>query len=184
MWIQRRLFNKITHKPEFWLVWRFKMTQKIGPLGLIFYKPIEIAPIWAFKSSFMWIQWNLFKKIEKTYILTNFGSIWGRKGLNIWLIGNIFTHTWKYLQCVCKPSFMFSYWNFLRKWPTPSKISTFYIFFVIKDPLKKFKAKNQNCTSTTFWAILMCTFKPNIRKIWWKLRKPIWFETRQIWGIW
>ena len=60
----------------------------------------------------------------------------------------------------------------------------FYLFFVIKDPLKNLEAQNQNSTSLSFWAILLCTFTPYNRKIGWKLREPIWFETRQIWGIW
>ena len=44
-----------------------------------------------------------------------------------------------------------------------------------KFPLKQFEAKIQNSTCTTSWAILLCTFKPNIWKIGWKLREPIQF---------
>ena len=72
---------------------------------------------------------------------------------------------------------MVSYQKILRKWPKTSKIPIFYIF-LIKDTLKKLEAKNQNSNSTTFWAKLLCTFKPNIGKIGWKLKKPIRFEKK------
>ena len=42
----------------------------------------------------------------------------------------------------------------------------FNLLFLIKDPWRKKKReKNQNSTSTAFWAILLCAFKPNIGKI-------------------
>ena len=50
--------------------------------------------------------------------------------------------------------------------------------FLIKGPLTKLQAKNQNSTCTTFWTILLCTFKPYIEKIGWKLRVPIQCEQR------
>ena len=50
------------------------------------------------------------------------------------------------------------------------------------------RSKNEYSTSTNFWPILLCTFKPNIRKIRWKLREPIRFEKRlkegQTYGRW
>ena len=51
-------------------------------------------------------------------------------------------------------------------------------------PILKYFSENgqnlQNSTYMTFWAILMCTFKPNIGKIGWKLREPIRFEKKKL----
>ena len=65
--------------------------------------------------------------------------------------------------------------KYLRKW-----LKTGIIFYIWGPKWPK----NQNSTSTNFWAILLCTFKPNMGKMGWNLREPIWVETRQIWGIW
>ena len=80
-------------------------------------------------------------------ILALFGS---KNGPKIWPTGRFFTHTWKYPQCVCTPSFMVSYWNVFEKMAKTFKFPPFYIFIVIKDPLKKLEAKNKNSTSATF----------------------------------
>ena len=127
----------------------------------------------AYQSIFMWIQWKLFKKMdENLYIYIDlFLPYLGNK--TAWKFipqGPFFTHTWKYPQCVCKQVSWSHFKHFLRKWSGTSKIPIFYTFFVIKDPLKKLEAKNKNSISTTFWAICLCTFKPNIGKIRWKLR--------------
>ena len=85
-----------------------------------------------------------------------------------------FTHTWKDPRYACKPNFSE---NFLIKWPKTSKTPIVLPIFVIDDPLQEIEGKkNQNSTSTTFWAILLCTFLPKIGKIRWKLRQPIRFE--------
>ena len=68
-------------------------------------------------------------------------------------------------------------------WENGQKLSKFQIFtyiFVIKDPLK-LEAKNKNSSSTSFGAILLCTFTPNIGMIRWKLREPIGFEKKSWW---
>ena len=70
------------------------------------------------------------------------------------------------------------FWNEKMANTPPPPNSHFFRIFVIKDPLKKLEATNQNSTSIIFWAILLCTFTPNIRKIGWKLREPIKFEKR------
>ena len=46
--------------------------------------------------------------------------------------------------------------NFLRNWPKIYKIPIFTYFFKLKIP-EKIRSKYQNSTSTTFWAILLCT---------------------------
>ena len=55
--------------------------------------------------------------------------------------------------------------NFLREWPKTSNIPIFLPIFCNLRFIKEREAKHQNSTSTTFWAIVLCTFKPNIRKI-------------------
>ena len=39
-------------------------------------------------------------------------------------------------------------------------------------------SKNQKSNSIGYWSILLCTNKPNIRKIGSKLREPMWFENK------
>ena len=59
--------------------------------------------------------------------------------------------------------------KYLRKW-----LKTGIIFYIWGPKWPK----NQNSTSTNFWAILLCTFKPNMGKMGWNLREPIWVEKR------
>ena len=52
---------------------------------------------------------------------------------------------------------MVSYWNLFAKMTKTFHIPSFYLFFVVKDPLKKLEVKHQNSTSTIFWSILLCS---------------------------
>ena len=94
----------------------------------------------------------------KTYILLYFGPIAAK---NLAHRGQI-SHTPESIHNVPVNHFSWSHIkNLLRKWSKTSKIP----IFAYSIPLKKIEAKNKNCTSTTFWIILLCIFKPYIGKI-------------------
>ena len=113
---------------------------------------------WACKSSFKWIKQKRFKKIEENLYIDLFWPYLDPENL---AHGGHFSHMKTF-------------------WENGQKLSKFQIFtyiFVIKDPLK-LEAKNKNSSSTSFGAILLCTFTPNIGMIRWKLREPIGFEKK------
>ena len=143
-------------KPEFWLIWRPKM----GLLCLSF-THLQKSLQWACKSSFKWIKQKRFKKIEENLYI---GLFWPYLDPENLAHGGHFSHMKTF-------------------WENGQKLSKFQIFtyiFVIKDPLK-LEAKNKNFSSTSFGAILLCTFTPNIGMIRWKLREPIGFEKKSWW---
>ena len=107
-------------------------------------------------------------KIKK-HKLTYFGPISAKKGLKISPTGTIFHTTWKYPHYACKP--FGGNGQYLHN-------SHLNLLFVINESLRKLEAKYQNSTYTMLWAILWCTFYPNIGKIGCKLREPIRFEKR------
>ena len=154
------------------------MVQNFAPLRLIFHTPTKVDPtsLWiGFRvNPVETFQENRRKPIH-WLILALLGPKMARKFCQL---EPFFTHTRKCPQCTYKPILVVSYKKVLRKWPKTYKVPIFTYFFVIKDPLKKLEAKNQNSTSTTFCAILLCTFKPNIGTIGWKLGAPIQFEKR------
>ena len=101
-------------------------------------------------------------------ILAVFGA---KRGPKIWPTGAIFyTHMEVYTICLLITFHGLTF----KKFRVSGQKS---LFFVIKNPFKKLKTKNQNSNSTGFWAIL-CIFKLNIRKIGWKMTEPIRFEKK------
>ena len=175
MWIQRKLFNKILENLNFDSIGCPKGLQSLGLWGL-FFAHLQKKLQWAYKSSFVWIQWKLLKKIGEniyidlfwpilTYLEPKMARIFGPLGL--------FSHT---PESTHKgPVNQLSWYhikNFLRKWPKTSTPPPpfFKPIFVIKDPLKKIKAKKSIFYFQNFLGILLCTFKPNIGKIGRKLR--------------
>ena len=97
----------------------------------------------------MWIQWKLFKKIYKNLYNDLFWPYFCPHG-------PCFTHNWKHTKCACKPVSCSHIKNFLKNWPKIYEIPIFTFFFKLKIP-EKIRSKYQNSTSTTFWAILLCT---------------------------
>ena len=97
-------------KPEFWLLWRPKIANKFGPLGPIFYTPTKVFPM------SLWIKFCVnpldaflednWRKPIYWPIVAIFGA---KNGSTNGPHGPLFTHTWKYPQSVCKPSFVVSY---------------------------------------------------------------------------
>ena len=163
-----KLFDKIFENLNFDSFGSPKWSKNLGLWSLLF-THLQKYPQWACKWSFKWIRLKIFKKIGENLYVDLFWPYLGPK--MAWKFGPqgpFFTHIWKYPQYVCKPSFMVLYQkHFEQMAPNLKRILIFCHFAVIKD---------QNCIPTTFWTILLCTFMPNIGKIRWKLREPIWFE--------
>ena len=133
------------------------MTQKLGPLGPIFYTPTKVAPM------SLWIKFwvnavQTFKENRQKPIFWPFLALfWAKRTQNLAHRGH-FSHTpisthsmpinqvpWYHIK------------NFLRKWPKNSKIH----IFCNKRFIKKLK---QKIYLYNFWAMLLCTFKPNIER--------------------
>ena len=118
------------------------MAQKFGPVGFIFCTPTKIAPTSSLvkfcvnpMETFQENRW----KLISWPILALLGT---KQSPEIWPTRAIF-HTLESTHNVLVNQVSWSdIKNVLRKWRKNSKIPNFfYLFFVIKDPLKKIRSK-------------------------------------------
>ena len=70
MWIQRKLFNKIAENLNFDLFGGPKWPKNWDLWGPYLQKYLQ----WAYNSSFKWIKWKLFKKIEENLFCPYLGK--------------------------------------------------------------------------------------------------------------
>ena len=109
----------------------------------------------------------------KTYILTNFGPIWGQKGLkNLAHMGHV-SHTTGNTHNMHVNQVSWScIKNLLRKWPKTWK-KHFLPIFAFKDPLKKLEAKKSRFYSHNLLGNIIVHTHAKYRKYQWKVREPI-----------
>ena len=104
--------------------------------------PTKIAPNGANKSSFLWFEGKIFKKIDEIPHIDIFRPKRGRK---FGPRGSFFTHIWKYPQYACKPSLKVWHKKLYEKMAKNLQNSQFWPIFVIKNPLKIKSNKSKFC---------------------------------------
>ena len=151
MWIQTKHFKKIFENLNF----DSFGGPTFGPLMPLFYTPTKVAPM------SLWIKFQVNK--AETFQENRGKPIY----IDYFLGPDNLAHGGHF-------SHIKTFWENGQK---PSKFIIFIYLCNKKDPLK-LEAKNKNPSSTSFGAILLCTFTPNIGMIGWKMREPIGFEKK------
>ena len=124
--------NFITKYSKTWNLTHLKAPNRPQNLGLwgLSFTHIQKWLKPAYKSSFVWIQWKLFKKIDENLYIDLFGPyLEPKRPANLDHRGPFFTHTWKYLHCAFKRSCMILYQNLFEKMAKNLWNSHFCVFF-------------------------------------------------------
>ena len=151
--IYSKIVEQNSRKPKFWLIWRPKNLGLCAYL-LHTYRSSSNELINQVSSEF---SGNFSGKETKTHILTYFGQKGPENLGHSGHFSHMHTHTHPRTQ---------------------ARTHTHTHKHTRKYPHWKIRKKNQNSTCTTFWAILLYTFKPIVGNIGWELGEPIRFEKK------
>ena len=141
-----------------------KSGPKIWASGAYLLHTYKVAPI-----SF-WIKFQVnernFHEIDKTLYINLFWPYLGPKMVRKFGPQRpYFTHTWKYPATICLYT-KFHGPVFKKMAKNLKKKAFFYLFFVIKDPLKN-SSKKKKILFAQLWGQYCCAHSPNIGKIGW-----------------
>ena len=148
-----------------------------GNLGLwgVCFTHLQKYPQQDYNTRSVSLQCKLLKRIEETLYIKLFWPYLAQKSGENLPHRHYFSHTPESSVKVHANQLSCSYIkNFFTKCWKGYEIGIFTDLFLNRDPLKKIERKYKNCTATTFWSILLCTFKRNIAKMWGKLMTDGW----------